>query len=303
MVDVTGSNGPVTGTWSVRDGFTWKGQDPYSKPQFGFVTFTHDYGRTLHWQLLEGHDASRSLATDSSGIILNEAAVKLAGFQHPIGERITVDSVTRPVIAVVRDMVMDSPFDPATPSMFFMDYTWINYITLRLNTSVREADALARVQQVFKRYDPDGLVSYELPEEAYAMKFDAETRVGEVSTFFTVLAVLISCLGLFGLASFVAEQRNREIGVRKILGASVFSLWSTLSREFVTLVLIACAVAIPLSASFLHSWLQQYAYRTALSWWIFAAAAIGALLVTLLTISWQVLRAALQNPVKSLRTE
>jgi putative ABC transport system permease protein len=243
------------------------------------------------------------MANDSFGIIMNEAAVKLAGFRHPIGQLITVDSFSRPVIAVVRDMVMDSPYDPTMPTMFFMDYSWINYITIRLNPGVRESEAISRVQHVFKHYDPDGLISYELPDEEYAMKFDVEQRVGQVSTFFTVLAIFISCLGLFGLASFVAEQRTREIGVRKVLGASVLNLWGTLSRELMTLVLLACAIAIPAGAWLLHRWLQQYTYRTSLSWWLFASAAGGALLVTLLTVSYQTVRAATANPVKSLRSE
>src|SRR6185437_11616928 len=211
--DVTASNGPMTDTWSVRGGLTWKGKDPYANPQFGWVSITHDYGRTVGWQILQGHEPSRSLSGDSIGLVMNEAAVRLAGFRDPIGQRITVDSISRPVIAVVKDLVMDSPYDPALPTIFFMDYSWFNYLTIRLNRNMRPADAMTRIQQVFRKYDPDGLVSYQMADEAYAQNFDVEQRVGEVSTFFTVLAIFISCLGLFGLASFVAEQRTREIGL------------------------------------------------------------------------------------------
>ena len=301
--DVTASNGPMTDTWSVRGGITWKGQDPSSDPQFGWVSMTHDYGNTVGWQIVQGHAPSRNFSSDSIGLILNEAAVKLAGFQNPIGQRITVDSLTRPVIAVVKDLIMNSPYDPALPTIYFMDYSWFNYVTIRINPAMHPSDALARIQQVFKRYDPDGLVSYEMQDEAYNEKFDVELRVGRVSAFFTTLAIFISCLGLFGLAAFVAEQRTREIGLRKVLGASVFQLWGTLSREFVTLVIIGCAIAMPLSGWLMHEWLQKYAYRTELSWWLFASAASGALIVTLLTVSYQTLRAAMANPVKSLRTE
>ena len=301
--DVTASNGPMTDTWSVRGGMTWKGKDPSSDPQFGWVSITHDYGSTVGWQILQGHAPSRSFSSDSIGLILNEAAVKLAGFQSPIGQRITVDSLTRPVIAVVKDLIMDSPYDPALPTIYFVDYAWFNYVTIRLNKAVRPSDAIAGIEQVFKRYDPGGLVSYEMQDEAYDMKFDVEQRVGEVSTFFTVLAIFISCLGLFGLAAFVAEQRTREIGLRKVLGASVFDLWRALSREFVTLVIIACAIAMPLSGWLMHQWLQHYTYRTELSWWLFAMATGGALIVTLLTVSYQTVRAAMMNPVRSLRTE
>ena len=303
VLGVTASNGSMTDTWSVRGGITWKGQDPSSNPQFGWQSITHDYGKTVEWQMLQGHEPSRSLSSDSLGLILNEAAVKLAGFQHPIGQRITVDRITRPVIGVVKDMIMDSPYDPTIPTIFFMDYGWFNFLTIRLNEAMRLADAMAKIREVFKRYDPDGLVSYEMQDEAFATNFDVEQRVGEVSTFFTVLAIFISCLGLFGLASFVAEQRTKEIGLRKVLGASVFQLWTTLSREFVTLVIIACVIAIPLSGWLMHAWLQKYSYRTELSWWLFASAAVCALIITLLTVSYQTVKAAMANPVKSLRSE
>jgi ABC-type antimicrobial peptide transport system permease subunit len=140
-------------------------------------------------------------------------------------------------------------------------------------------------------------------DDEYEQKFSDEQRVGHLATVFAVLAVFISCLGLFGLASFVAEQRIREIGVRKVLGASLFHLWQLLSTDFVILVIISCGIAIPISGYFLHGWLQQYEYRTPLSWWIFAASGLGALLITLLTVSYQAIRAALMNPVNSLRTE
>ncbi|HVS98042.1 MAG TPA: ABC transporter permease [Puia sp.] len=301
--DVTASNGPMTDTWSVRGGLNWNGKDPYSNPQFGWVSITHDYGKTVGWQILQGHEPSRSWSGDSLGLVLNEAAVKLAGFQDPIGQRITVDSISRPVIAVVKDLVMDSPYDAPLPTIFFMDYNWFNYVTIRLNRNMRPAEAMTRIQQVFRKYDPDGLVSYQMADDAYERNFDVEQRVGEVSTFFTALAIFISCLGLFGLASFVAEQRTREIGLRKVLGASVFNLWSALSRDFVTLVIIACVIALPLSGWLMHEWLQKYAYRTELSWWLFASAAGGALIVTLITVSYQTLRAAMANPVNSIRAE
>ena len=134
-------------------------------------------------------------------------------------------------------------------------------------------------------------------------KFGNEQRIGKLASFFAILAIFISCLGLFGMASFVAEQRTKEIGVRKVLGASVFNLWRLLSKDFVLLVLLSCAIAIPIAYYFLHEWLQKYEYRTEISWWIFAAAGIGALLITLITVSFQAIKAAIANPVKSLRTE
>ena len=140
-------------------------------------------------------------------------------------------------------------------------------------------------------------------DEEYAKKFGNEQRIGKLASFFAILAIFISCLGLFGMASFVAEQRTKEIGVRKVLGASVFNLWRLLSKDFVLLVLLSCTIAIPVAYYFVHAWLGNYAYRTEVSWWIFAATGIGALLITLITVSFQAVKAAIVNPVKSLRTE
>jgi ABC-type antimicrobial peptide transport system permease subunit len=140
-------------------------------------------------------------------------------------------------------------------------------------------------------------------DDEYAKKFSNEQRIVNLASFFAILAIFISCLGLFGLASFVAEQRTKEIGVRKVLGATVFNLWKMLSKDFVVLVIISCIIAIPIAWYFLNQWLQNYNYRTQISWWIFAAAGAGALVITLLTVSFQAIKAAIANPVKSLRTE
>jgi ABC-type antimicrobial peptide transport system permease subunit len=164
-------------------------------------------------------------------------------------------------------------------------------------------EGLAKVEAVFRKYNPAAPFEYKFTDEEYARKFEDEKRIGNLSTFFAILAVFISCLGLFGLASFVAEQRTKEIGVRKVLGASVFNLWQMLSKDFVNLVIISCAIAIPISWYFLHQWLQKYTYRTDISWWIFLVAGMGAMVITLITISYQAIKAALMNPVNSLRSE
>jgi len=156
---------------------------------------------------------------------------------------------------------------------------------------------------VFKKYNPGAPFDYTFNDDDYAKKFADEQRVGKLAAFFTILAIFISCLGLFGLASFVAEQRKKEIGVRKVLGASVFNLWRMLSKEFALLVIISCFIAIPLAWYYLHQWLLHYDYRTPISLWIFILSGVGALVITLLTVSYQAIRAALANPVKSLRTE
>ena len=156
---------------------------------------------------------------------------------------------------------------------------------------------------IFKKYNPEQPFEYQFVDEDYAKKFGNEKRIATLASFFAILAIFISCLGLFGMASFVAEQRTKEIGVRKVLGASVFGLWRLLSKDFVVLVIISLLIAIPLAYYLMYGWLDNYQYRTKISWWIFAASGAGAILITLLTVSYQAIKAAIANPVKSLRTE
>jgi ABC-type antimicrobial peptide transport system permease subunit len=236
-------------------------------------------------------------------LILNEAAVKLTGLKNPVGEIIKWNDKDRPVVGVVKDMVMESPYSPVKPTIFFLDYSWKNVITMRINPSLSVKAALQKIEPVFKKYNPEAPFDYKFTDDDYAEKFSDEERIGNLATFFAILAIFISCLGLFGLASFVAEQRTKEIGVRKVLGATVTNVWQMLSKDFVVLVLISCAIAIPLAWYFLYGWLERYEYRTEISWWVFTIAVSGAMIITLLTISFQAIKAGLANPVKSLRSE
>ena len=287
----------------VNNGFEWPGKAPNVQGNFGQVFISHDFGQTVGWQFKAGRDFSRSLATDSSGVVINEAAATFMGLKNPIGEVIKQDGKPYRIIGVIRDMVMESPYKPAFRTMFMLDYTGANRFTLRLAPTANPSRALPTVEAVFKKYAPASPFSYEFVDQEYARKFGDEARIGKLATVFAVLAIFISCLGLFGLASFMAEQRTKEIGVRKVLGASVLSLWRLLSKDFVVLVIIAFGIATPIAWYGLHNWLQQYQYHTELSWWIFAASGLGALLITLLTVSFQSIKAALLDPVKSLRSE
>ena len=198
---------------------------------------------------------------------------------------------------------MESPYEPIKPTIFTMNTDWASTITIRIKPTVSVQDALTKIEKVFKKYNPGAPFDYRFIDEEYAKKFSDEQRIGNLATFFAILAIFISCLGLFGLASFVAEQRTKEIGVRKVLGASVFNLWQMLSKDFAWLVAISCVIAIPIAWYYLHQWLQKYEYHTDISLWVFVAACSGALTITLLTVSFQAIKAALANPVKSLRTE
>ena len=222
------SSSPVTNIWSNQIGFEWKGKDPNTTPLFGIVAATHDFGKTIGWTIKEGRDFSRSFPTDTGAIILNESAVKLTGFKDPVGQIMKWNGKDRPVLAVVKDMVMESPYTPVKPTVFFLDYGWTSVITMRIKPTTPVRDALTRIEPVFRKFNPGSPFEYKFTDEEYARKFENEERIGNLATFFAILAVFISCLGLFGLASFVAEQRTKEIGVRKVLGASVFNLWQML---------------------------------------------------------------------------
>jgi len=302
--DMAASSSPSTKVWNNYGDLGWAGKDPRTQVSFGTIAVTHDYGRTMDWQIKEGHDFSRDFPTDSGSFILNETAAKLIGFPDPVGKTIKWKGKDHHIAGVVKDLLMESPFEHVKPTVFFLQYNdWLGFVTVRLKPGQRLSKVLAAIEPVFKKYNAGGPFDYQLVDQEYARKFANEQRIGSLATVFAVLAIFISCLGLFGLVSFTAEQRSKEIGIRKILGASVSSIWRSLSREFVLLVAVACCIAGPLSYYFMHSWLQQYTYRTPISWWLFAASITGALGITLATVSIQAVRAALVNPVKSLRSE
>ncbi len=302
VANMAESSSPSTGVWSNQIGFSWEGKDPSSLPLFGTIGVTQDFGRTINWQIKEGRDFSRDYA-DSASIILNEAGVKLTGLKNIVGKIIYKDSVKYTVVGVVQDMVMESPFQPIQPTVFFMNPKWTNVITVRIKPDVAMSAALPKIETVFKKFNPGAPFDYKFTDEEYARKFSDEQRIGNLATFFAVLAIFISCLGLFGLSSFVAEQRTKEIGVRKVLGATVINLWGMLSIDFLKLVILSALIAMPIAWLSLHQWLQKYEYRTSVSGWIFIVAIIGSIVITVATVSFQAIKAAIANPVKSLRTE
>jgi ABC-type antimicrobial peptide transport system permease subunit len=304
--DMAESSSPETEIETALTGFDWRGKDPHSNPLFGTIGVTHDFGRTIGWEVLRGRDFSRKFLSDSGAsgsLILNEAAVKLTGLRTPVGELIKFNGVSHPIIGVVKDMLMESPYSPVSPTIFIVDYGWTNFITIRIKPSLPVHEALAKIEPVFKQYNPASPFEYRFIDEEYAKKFSDEQRIGNLAAVFAILAIFISCLGLFGLVSFVAEQRTKEIGVRKLLGASAFNIWNLITREFVFLVLISLLIAIPVAYLFMDKWLQNYQYRSDMSWWIFAAAGTAAIVITLLTVSFQSIKAALANPTSSLRSE
>jgi ABC-type antimicrobial peptide transport system permease subunit len=303
VVEMSTSSTPATDLNSHNGGFEWEGKDPAFDANFGTVAVTHDFGKTIGWQFVAGRDFSRDFASDSAGLVLNETGAAYMGLKDPVGKTVKWEGRSYQVIGIIKDMMMDSPYAPVSPTVYILSYYWAGVVNVKLNPALPAQAALTKVETVFKKRSPGSPFDYKFLDEQYAAKFAAEQRVGTLATVFAVLAVFISCLGLFGLASFMAEQRIKEIGIRKVMGAGVFTLWSLLSREFVYLVLIAFLISAPVAYYFLSAWLSQYDYRTEIPAWIFALSGGGALAVTLLTVSYQAIRAAMLNPIKSLRSE
>jgi len=297
------SSSSTTGVNNDRGDIIWKGKDPSLSDYFGQINVSFNYGKTVGWQFVQGRDFNTAFVSDSSAVVLNEAAVRYMGLKAPVGEILKVGKKYLTVIGVIKNMVMESPYDPVKQTIFRIGYGAFDHVIFRLNPNRSAHEGLAAIAAVCKTYSPSVPFSYKFVDDEYAAKFATEQRVGSLATGFAILAIFISCLGLFGMAQFMAEQRTKEIGVRKVLGATVLGLWSMLSKDFVRLVVISLLIAIPTAYYLMNNWLQHYTYRSELSWWIFAATAAGAIMITLATVSYQSIKAAMMNPVKSLKTE
>jgi ABC-type antimicrobial peptide transport system permease subunit len=309
--EVSESMGPVTETVSANNGWDWKGRDPNINESFVSLAVSHLHGKTAGWQFVKGRDFNPEIASDSSGLIINEAAARFMGLENPIGESVSwswwADKrvMNYTILGVIKDMVMDSPYAPIEPTIFYVKgfNGTPNWINIRINPTSSMPEALSKIESVFKKNIPDVPFEYQFVDEAYGRKFASVELVSKLASIFASLAIFISCLGLLGLASFMAEQRTKEIGIRKVLGASVLGLWKMLSKDFVVLIGISCAIAGPLAYYFLARWLEKFEYRTEISWWVILVAGGSALAIALLTVSYQAIKAALMNPVKSLRSE
>ena len=285
------------------NGLDWSGKRPDQiTVDFNNVNITPDYGKTIGWTITRGRDMSRDFPTDSNAAILNEKAVRSIGFKDPIGQIVKLFGKPYTVVGVCADMVNNDPYDTAENAIF-VGGNYTGRMIVKIKPGNDPHKTLAAMKPVFSKYNPSSPFIYKFVDEAYAAKFEAEERIGNLAAVFTGLAIFISCLGLFGLAAFVAEQRTKEIGVRKVLGAGLLNLWGLLSKEFLKLTAISIFIGIPLAYYGMNKWIQSYLYHAPLSWWIFAAAGGGLIAITVLTVSYQSLKAAMMNPTKSLRSE
>ena len=301
---VTKTNSPITESWSNSWGFEWKGKNEDNKTLVHRMVADDGIIKTMGLRLVEGRDFDlQKYPTDSTAMILNESAVKLMGFENPLGQNIKDNGVDWHVIGVVEDFVFNSPYQKIEPMAIEGAKAPFNMIHIKFDSNNNISDNLSVTETIFKKYNPNYPFSYEFVDEDYAEKFAYEQRIEKLASLFTLLTILISCLGLFGLASYMAQNRIKEIGIRKVLGASVSGITTLLSKDFLKLVVISLFIAIPISWYMMNLWLQDFAYRIDLSWWVFGLAGLLALAIAFLTVSYQAVKAAKSNPVKSLRTE
>jgi ABC-type antimicrobial peptide transport system permease subunit len=303
-IAVSKTMAPITVNWSAGMGMKWQGSNPNAQIQINRSTSSGDMVKTLGLKLVQGRDIDvKNYPTDSTACLINEAAVKVMGFKEPIGQIIVDDPDSWHVVGVFKDFIMENPYDPVKPFIVKGPKYGGSTIHIKLNPAHTTAENLAKAEKIFKQYNPAYPFEFRFVDTEYAKKFTDEKLIGTLISLFAGLTIFISCLGLFGLATFMAEKRIKEIGIRKLLGASVSSITTLLSKDFLKLVLIAIMIATPIAWWAMHNWLSTYMYRIEIGWWVFAGAGFLSLLISFITVSFQAIKAGISNPVNSLRSE
>ncbi|NNV56924.1 FtsX-like permease family protein [Panacibacter sp. KCS-6] len=301
---VTKTSAPLTQSWSDGWGQEWEGKDPNDKTDFYRYNEDEGLGQTAGLTFVQGRDFDlKKFPTDSNAMIINESALKVMKFKNPIGQIVKDNGQEWHIVGVIKDFILTSPYEPTRPMLIAGANAWFQTLLIKFNEQGNTADNLQKAAAIFKKYNPEYPFDYTFVDKEYEQKFDNEQRTAKLAGLFSGLTIFISCLGLFGLATYMAENRIKEIGVRKVMGASVAGIAALLSKDFLKLVLISFVIASPVAWWAMNSWLNDYTYRTPINWWVFAIAAIGSVLIAIITVSYQAIKAAVANPVKSLRTE
>jgi len=287
------------------DHLRWRGKVPGNPITFERNYAEADWAKTTGVQIIQGRDIDiREYPGDSTAMLLNETAVKVMGFDDPIGEIVYEWDTQYRVVGVVKDFVLESPYDPIRPMVIGGPANnWFTNIIVKLNDQGSIAEHIGRMEQIFSKYAPNDGFQYRIVDEVYARHFDKEQRIGSLVSWFAALAVFISCLGLFGLSAYMAENRRKEIGIRKVLGASIFDIVKLLTKEFLILVTVSLVIALPVAWWVMNRWLDGFAYRTNIPWWLLVAVAALTIGIALVTVSWQAIRSAMADPVKAIKSE
>lgn len=297
MTATPASNGNGT------EGITWPGSDPNDQVRFTPVGIGYDFTKTMNLKMAGGRDFSKEFPTDSSGVLVNETAVKVMGLKDPVGREINWGRSKVRIVGVLKDFHFQSLHNAIRPLIAYLGAREPQgSVVIRIQAG-KTPETLDAIERICKKLNPAVPFTYAFTDQEYARQYQSEQIVGKLAGYFAFLAIFISCLGLFGLATFTAEQRTREIGVRKVLGASVAGIVGLLSKDFLKLVLMAIVLASPVAWYIMKQWLQGFAYQIDIEWWMFALAGVVAVLIAVFTISFQSVKAAMMNPVRSLRSE
>lgn len=300
---VASASSPMTAVYNKWSDFSWEGKEPGSDIALEVLMTEWDFEKVAQLNFKMGRPFSIEHATDSNAVILNEAALKVIGYKDPIGRTMKTGNRDVTIVGVIENMLMVDPFKPVSPGVILFNTETVNAILLRIKDGYDVQKALAAIDPIFRKYNTSHPFVYSFVSDDFNKKFALENQIGKLAAIFAGLAIFISCLGLLGLTSFMAEQRIKEIGIRKILGASVINLWHLLSKELIVLIALSFLIASPIVYYAVDRWLQHYQYRTTLSPWTFVIVGVGVMVVALGTVSYQSLKAVLTNPVKNLRTE
>jgi putative ABC transport system permease protein len=290
------------GSGGFTYGIDWEGKKETDVIQFREVAATFDVIELLDIKMKEGRSFSRDFISDSTGIIFNEAAIEAMRLKDPIGKTINHYTGPKKIIGVVKDFHFLSLYEPVRPLFFLMNKDWLSYITVKIETG-KEKQTAEEIKALYGKYNPGFTFDYKFMDEDYQQMYAAEHRVSTLSKYFAGLAILISCLGLFGLAAFTAERRLKEIGIRKILGSSEANIIVLLSGDFMKMVFVSIVIALPVSYFMARYWLDSFAFRIELEAWYFVAAGLSALIISWLTVGMQTIKASRVNPTQCLRDE
>ena len=301
---VTRTASPLSFGFSDTWGIEWQGKDPNAKIDFDRYSEDEGLVKTAGLKIIRGRDMDlTNYPTDSSAMLLNESAAKAMALKNPLGQLVRDGEDEYHIIGVVKDFLLGSPYEHAKPMIIEGAKSYFNVVHIKLDAKKSTAESLIVIERLFKSANPEYPFEYHFIDEEYAAKFDDTQRTATLTGLFAGLTIFISCLGLFGLAAYMAENRVKEIGVRKVLGASVFNITALLSKEFLALVVISIIIASPIAWYAMHLWLQGYSYRINVQWWVFVMAGMLSIIVSLITVSFQAIKSAIANPVKSLRSE
>jgi ABC-type transport system, involved in lipoprotein release, permease component len=284
-------------------GFNWQGNDTKDGAIMGIFTVDDNFAETVQWNFIKGRNFSKDFKTDSTAVILNEAAARFMGVTDLNSKQLSRAGIDYHIVGIIKNTLSESPFKSITPTAYFLKFLPKNKITLQLNEKQDLKQDLKAIATTFNRIDPDLIFDYTFTDQEYAKQFQQMEMIKSLTSLFTGLAILISCLGLYALVSFLTEQREKEIGIRKILGASEVGLWRLLSTEYIWLTGIGFVLAAPLAYLLMESWLENYVYRISITWTVFAITGLTAFVITLLTVSYQAIKATWTNPVNTLRSE